>query len=121
SLTAAIGIAPAAIFPLVEGDEFASLVESIKTKGLLNAIWIHPDDGSIIDGRNRYRACVKANVQPRYQRSDGKGSLADFVVAQNIDRRHLSGTQRAILADKLEPLYAAEAKVRQREAGKEFH
>ena len=80
------------IFRLLEGDDFDSLVESIKSDGLLNAIWIHPDDGSIIDGRNRYRACVKAKVAPRYQEWDGKGSLTDFVVDQNIERRHLDGT-----------------------------
>lgn len=74
---------------------------------------MHPD-GSIIDGRNRERACARAGVEPRYQRWDGKGSLADFVVAQNIDRRHLNGTQRALMAKKLEPLYAAEAKERMR-------
>ena len=34
-------------------------------------------------------------------------------MAQNLDRRHLSATQRAVLADELEPLYAAEAKERQ--------
>src|ERR1035441_3196326 len=106
-----------AIFRLLEGEEFAALVESIRTNGLLNPIWLHPD-GSILDGRNRARACAEAGVEPRYETWDGKGSLIDFVVAQNIDRRHLNGTQRALLAEKLEPLYAAEAKKRQREAGK---
>lgn len=102
----------AEIFPLLQGEEFDALVESVRAKGLLNPIWLHPD-GSIVDGRNRYRACLEAGVEPRFQTWDGKGSLADFVVAQNIDRRHLNGTQRALLAKKLKPLYDAEAKVRQ--------
>src|SRR5258706_860434 len=102
----------AAIFPLMSGTEFDALVESIRTKGLLNPIWLHPD-GSIIDGRNRYRACAKAGVEPRFQTWNGKGSLTDFVVAQNVDRRHLNGTQRALLAVKLKPLYDVEAKERQ--------
>jgi hypothetical protein len=58
----------------------------------------HPD-GSIIDGRNRYRACKKAGVAPRFQKWDGEGSLTDFVVAQNIDRRHLDATSRTLLAE----------------------
>ena len=104
------------IFRLLEGDDFDSLVESIKSDGLLNAIWIHPDDGSIIDGRNRYRACVKAKVAPRYQEWDGKGSLTDFVVDQNIERRHLDGTEKAILAVDLEPFYHEESKEKQRQS-----
>jgi hypothetical protein len=103
----------AEIFPLLEGDEFDSLVESVRTRGLLNAIWTHPDDGSIIDGRNRERACARAGVEPRYQTWDGKGSLAAFVVAQNVERRHLTATQKAKLGKALMPLLAAEAKERQ--------
>jgi hypothetical protein len=63
-------------------------------------------------------AASKGHLEPRYQTWDGKGSLTDFVVAQNIDRRHLTGTQRAVLAEKLEPLYAAEAKERMVEGQK---
>lgn len=105
------------IFPLLKGAEFDALVESVKAKGLLNPINLHPD-GSIIDGRNRYRACQKAGVEPRFQTWDGKGSLTAFAVAQNVDRRHLNGTERALLGKQLEPLYAEESKQRQREHGK---
>jgi N6-adenosine-specific RNA methylase IME4 len=103
------------IFPLLEGEEFDALVESIRAKGLLNPIWLHPD-GSIIDGRNRYRACLKAGVEPRFQTWNGKGSLAGFVFAQNFDRRHLNATMRALAAKKSEPFFAAEAKERQRQS-----
>jgi len=100
------------IFPLLEGEEFPGLVESIRAKGLLNPIWLHPD-GSIIDGRNRYRACLKAGVQPQFETWSGKGSLTDFVFAQNFDRRHLNATMRALAAKRAEPFYAAEARQRQ--------
>jgi ParB-like chromosome segregation protein Spo0J len=109
---------PAAdVFPLLQGAEFDALVDSIKAKGLLNPIVLHPD-GSIIDGRNRYRACLKAGVEPRFVTWDGKGSLTEYVVALNVDRRHLDARARALLGKQLEPLYAAEAKARQREHGK---
>jgi hypothetical protein len=104
------------ILPLLEGDEFAALVASIKSHGLMNPIWLHPD-GSIVDGRNRYRACQEARIEPRYQNWNGKGSLIDFVVAQNIERRHLDASQRALLAATLEPMYAEEAAQAQQEAG----
>jgi N6-adenosine-specific RNA methylase IME4 len=100
------------IFPLLQGEEFDGLVESIRTKGLLNPIWLHPD-GSVIDGRNRYNACPIAGVERRYQTWDGKGSLTDFVFAQNFDRRHLNATMRALAAKRAEPWYAKEAKERQ--------
>jgi 16S rRNA G966 N2-methylase RsmD len=104
------------VFPLLKGAEFDALVDSIKVTGLLNAITLHPD-GRIIDGRNRERACAEAGVEPRYETWDGKGSLIAFAVAQNNDRRHLNGTQRALLGKQLEALYAAEAKERQLAAG----
>jgi N6-adenosine-specific RNA methylase IME4 len=103
------------IFQLLEGEEFDALVESIRAKGLLNPIWLHPD-GSIIDGRNRYRGCLEAGVEPRFQTWNGKGSLTGFVFAQNFDRRHLNATFRALAAKKAEPFYAAEAKERQRQS-----
>jgi N6-adenosine-specific RNA methylase IME4 len=106
------------IFPLMQGEEFDDFVESIRTNGLLNPIRLHPDDGSIVDGRNRERGCAKAGVEPRYETWNGKGSLVAFVVAQNRDRRHLSATDKALLGKKLLPLLAEEAKKRQREHGK---
>jgi hypothetical protein len=101
------------VFKLLEGAEFDALVESIKRQGLLNPITLHPD-GSIADGRNRYRACIAAGVEPRFVTWDGEGSLADFVVGQNLDRRQMSATEKALVGKELEPLYAAEAKERQR-------
>lgn len=96
-----------AIFPLLDGEEFETLVDSVRDKGLINSIW-RDNDGLIIDGRNRYRACLEAGVSPHYKQWDGEGSLTDFVVAQNIERRHLNATQKALLAKKLEPFYAKE-------------
>ena len=46
------------------------------------------------------------------------GPRTDFVVAQNLYRRHLYSTQRVLLGEKLLPLYADEAKQRQQEGGK---
>jgi hypothetical protein len=53
-------------------------------------------------------------VEPRYVTWDGKGSITQFAVALNVDRRHLDAGARALLGQQLEPLYAAEAKERQR-------
>jgi len=50
------------IFPMMEGAEFAELVEDIRTNGLRNAIMLH--EGKILDGRNRYRACLALGIEP---------------------------------------------------------
>jgi N6-adenosine-specific RNA methylase IME4 len=105
------------IFPLIEGEEFDQLVEDIRANGLREPIWLHPEDGSIVDGRNRYRACLKVPVEPRFRTWNGEGSLVAFVISLNLRRRHLNASQRALLAVEVEPLLAEEAKQRQREHG----
>ena len=39
-------------YPLIEGDEFANLVEDIRKKGVIEKITLH--EGKILDGRNRF-------------------------------------------------------------------
>ncbi len=104
------------LFPLMSVDELTGLVEDVRSHGLREPIWLHPD-GRIIDGRNRYRACLGAGVEPTFRTWNGEGSLIDFVLSLNLHRRHLSQSQKAALAVKVEEQYAAEAKNRQREAG----
>lgn len=106
------GIHPAAeLFPLMEGQEFESLVESVKDQGLREAVWVTPD-GHLLDGRNRVRACYAAGIEPTTRTFTGHNPVA-FVMALNMDRRHLTTGQRAMVALKLVPMYEAEAVKRQ--------
>src|SRR6476661_7062690 len=96
---AAIEFHPLAnMFPLMEGAEFESLVQDIKTNGLRETIVRH--EGKILEGRNRFRACLQAGVAPRYEDYAGDDPLC-YVVSLNLRRRHLSESQRAMAAAKL--------------------
>jgi hypothetical protein len=93
----------AAAFPLLEGPAFDALVRDIAAQGLREAITLHPD-GSVLDGRNRDRACLAAGVAPRFETWDGAGSEIAFVTSKNLCRRHLSENQRALVAARLATL-----------------
>lgn len=88
----------AEIFPLLEGPEFTSLVDDIAEHGQRELIVLF--DGKILDGRNRYRACEEAGVEPKFAAYDGDDPAA-FVVSLNLRRRHLDEGQRGMVAAKL--------------------
>ncbi len=102
------------IFPLMQGEEFEALKNDIAVNGQREPIWLH-QDGSIIDGRNRQRACCELDIAPKFRTWDGNGSLVQFVVSLNLHRRHLTSGQKAIIAVDILPMLEVEAKERQRE------
>lgn len=80
------------LFPMLSDERLASLAESIKGSGLREPIVLH--EGKILDGRNRYRACRLAGVDPRCVTYDGDAP-AQFVRDKNLERRDLTDDQRA--------------------------
>lgn len=89
----------AELFPLMTGTAFDELVRDIQVNGLREPIWTY--EGKIVDGRNRFNACLKGGVSPRYHEWSGAGDLIAFVVSLNLHRRHLSESQRAMVASKI--------------------
>lgn len=102
----------ASLFPLMKGTEYDQLKTDVAAHGLLEAIWLHPD-GSIIDGRNRHRACIETETAPQFRTWDGQGPLVSFVVSMNLHRRHLTSSQRAAIALDVLPMLEEEAAERQ--------
>lgn len=84
------------LFPRITGDEFEALKNDIKENGLREPIIIH--DGMILDGGNRYRACIEIGIEPGTMKFGG-GNPVSYVISANLHRRHLTpGQQAAIVA-----------------------
>ena len=86
------------LFPMLDGEAFAELVEDIELHGVREPVVIY--EGAILDGRNRYRASKAAGVDCPIREYDGDDALA-FVISLNLKRRHLNESQRAMVAAKL--------------------
>lgn len=82
------------LFPRLTGAEFEFLKEDIKVNGLRQPIVLH--EGMILDGGNRYRACIDAGIDPEFIEFDGS-NLVSFVLSANLHRRHLTPGQQAAI------------------------
>ena len=89
----------AEIFPKMAGADFEALVDDIRQHGQREPIVVH--DGLILDGRNRYQACLQLGIEPLTAEWDGTGTPEAFVISMNIHRRHLGSGQRAMIANRL--------------------
>ena len=114
--------AAASVFPLLEGDRFQSLVDSIAVHGVQNPIVSHK--GEVLDGRNRLRAVMKLRdegnkVELPCVEWDTKCGLSatEWVAAQNLDRRHLSADAYVVATAAINRILRKEAKER-KDAGK---
>lgn len=86
------------IFPWIEGPAFDELKADIAKNGVLEPIVFL--DGAILDGRNRYMAARALGIE--YPRVDYTGDdPLGFVISHNLQRRHLTESQRAMVAAKL--------------------
>ena len=102
---------PAAdVLELIEGEEFEKLVADIGANGQRDAITLirvspgtKPASFQILDGRNRYRAVLRLKKTPAFHYYDGKDPIG-FVESKNVHRRHLTPSQRAMIAAKFAKL-----------------
>lgn len=105
----------AAKFPMLCEEDLDELAEDIATVGLNHPIVID-ERGTLLDGRNRLAACRLAGVEPQFETFTGPSPVA-FIISENLRRRDLTPSQRAMLAVDLLPHFEAEAAEARRAAG----
>jgi ParB-like chromosome segregation protein Spo0J len=102
----------AALFPMLDERQLDELAGDIKSNGLLSPVVVR--DREILDGRNRLRACELAGVPPRFVEWSGAGSITSWIFSVNLHRRHLTASQRAMLAARAVDVFEQEAIERQK-------
>jgi N6-adenosine-specific RNA methylase IME4/ParB-like chromosome segregation protein Spo0J len=88
----------AGLFPMLSPEDLRQLAEDIATVGQQEPVWLL--DGQILDGRNREAACHALGIDAWTKVYEGADPLG-FVLSLNLHRRHLSDSQRAMVAAKL--------------------
>ena len=87
---------PAAdLFPMLDEKRLQELAEDISQAGQREAIRLF--DGMILDGRNRYAACKKMGIEPRFEQVDPSIDPFAYVWSLNGERRDLTADQRYLI------------------------
>jgi ParB-like chromosome segregation protein Spo0J len=93
------------LIPPCTEEEFKELKEDIKKNGLQVPIKLF--EGKILDGRSRHMACVELEKEwypVDFKAEDFTRTTNDalaYVISMNVKRRHLTASQRAIIAARL--------------------
>ena len=87
-----------AIFMDMPDEDFQNLLASVEKEGFKDPI-IRMIDAQVLDGWHRYRAAKELNLLRKlvFQqwKEDQEGSPEAFVLARNLERRHLTPGQRS--------------------------
>jgi Domain of unknown function (DUF4326)/ParB-like nuclease domain len=104
----------ACIFPMLSEKQIDELAEDIKSNGQLVPIQLL--DGKILDGRNRWMACLKIGKKPLTVEVEPNDPIA-HVLSLNLKRRSLDEAQSAMVGGRAKALYEKQAKERQKASG----
>lgn len=92
----------ACLWPPMANAEFEALKDSIARHGGLRIPIRITAAGEVLDGRHRLAACVELGIEPALEVCDGSESeFVELVIDGNERRRHLSASQRALVAARL--------------------
>ena len=112
-----IKIHPAAeLFPMMDDEQFERHIKSLEDHGQLEpCVFL---DGQLLDGRNTYKAQIERGVKPDIVKLTGKEIPDPWVysIQKNLDRRHLTASQRAMVGVSLKAHYNEIAKQSQEQS-----
>ena len=106
----------AAVFPLIEGDDFDDLCESIRHHGVQHPAVVRGTE--LLDGRNRMRACERLKAEgwagscPTVEWKDDCRNVAEWIWDTNAIRRHMDDDGIAMASSVIWPLIAKENEAR---------
>ena len=95
-------------FPLVREEELRAIAIDMREHGMQRPV-VLDGEGRLVDGRNRLAAVVltghepKGGIRTETRAFASDAEVAAFVISANIERRHLTETQRALIAADLAP------------------
>lgn len=91
------------LFPMLSEKELDELGDDMRANGQLETVKLHK--GMVLDGRNRYTAAGRKGLGVRTEIFEGSDREAlNWVISKNLKRRHLTESQRAMVAAKLATL-----------------
>ena len=80
-------------FPAMPDEDFVALRDDIENNGLREPIVVY--DEQVLDGWHRYQACLELGIMPRFREFPEDEDPVVYVKSLNLNRRHLTGSQRA--------------------------
>lgn len=95
------------LFPRMTGYDFECLKLDIKEHGMRTPITTYKN--MILDGGNRYLACMELGINPIFEKFVGD-EIGTFVLTSNLHRRHLSPSQSAAIVASVQDWRKAHAK-----------
>jgi hypothetical protein len=95
---------PAAdLFPMMQGKQWEEFKEDIRQNGFQESVTLYKNQ--ILDGRNRYKAAIELDMIDDLPISeiddDHQFDPFQWVISRNLHRRHLTESQRGMVAARL--------------------
>lgn len=109
------------LFPNMPDDEMSALAADIEAHGLQRPI-VLDQEGRLVDGRQRLRACIRAAVEPTFETKhiNDDVEVAAYLYAANVLRRHLNTVQSAVAAARYQECVLREHAVANQHRGGEL-
>lgn len=87
------------IMPVMDEETYTSFLLDMDVNGQKEPVWIW--DGEIIDGKHREWACRVLGIEPIYELLPDDVDPVRFARSKNVERRHLTASQRALIGAEL--------------------